>query len=287
MAVFRVEKSRNYTVMSNYHLRDRKLSLKAKGLLSQMLSLPEDWDYTLKGLAQINRESVDAIRTAVWELEAAGYIRRTQNRDEKGKMGGMIYTIYEKPQPAPGKTETEIPESGNPTPEKPVPGDPAQRKKEESKTEEQKKDSLPFPSVSPPAEEREAPEEKSGREGAMEAYREVIRETIAYDLLIQEEPMEKELLDEIVELMVETVSSTRKQIRIAGDDYPADLVRAKLLKCGSEHIRLVIRGLKENTTRVRNIKQYLLASLFNAPSTMHGYYMTRVNHDLYGSPGTT
>ena len=90
MAVFRVEKNRGYTVMSNHHLRNKALSLKAKGLLSQMLSLPEDWDYTLKGLSLINRESIDAIRTAVWELEKAGYIRREQGRDPKGKMADML-----------------------------------------------------------------------------------------------------------------------------------------------------------------------------------------------------
>ena len=86
MAVFRVEKNKGYTVMSNHHLRNKELSLKAKGLLSQMLSLPEDWDYPLAGLSLINRESIDAIRTAVWELEKAGYITRRQGRDEKGKM---------------------------------------------------------------------------------------------------------------------------------------------------------------------------------------------------------
>ena len=97
MAVFRVEKNKGYTVMSNHHLRNKVLSLKAKGLLSQMLSLPEDWDYTLKGLSLINRESIDAIRTAVWELERAGYIKREQGRDAKGKMADMVYTIYEQP----------------------------------------------------------------------------------------------------------------------------------------------------------------------------------------------
>ena len=97
MAVFRVEKNKGYTVMSNHHLRNKALSLKAKGLLSQMLSLPEDWDYTLKGLSLINRESIDAIRTAVWELERAGYIKREQGRDAKGKMADMVYTIYEQP----------------------------------------------------------------------------------------------------------------------------------------------------------------------------------------------
>ena len=99
MAVFRVERNRGYTVMSNHHLRNKELSLKAKGLLSQMLSLPEDWDYTLAGLSQINRESINAIRTAVWELEKAGYIKRRQGRDEKGKMTAIEYTIYKQPQP--------------------------------------------------------------------------------------------------------------------------------------------------------------------------------------------
>ena len=83
MAVFRVERTSDYTVMSNYHLRDKRLSLKAKGLLSQMLSLPEDWDYTLAGLCYINRESKDAIRTAIRELEQAGYIR-TSTRSMNG-----------------------------------------------------------------------------------------------------------------------------------------------------------------------------------------------------------
>ena len=93
MAVFRVERNKGYTVMSNHHLRNKELTLKAKGLLSQMLSLPEDWDYTLAGLSQINRESIDAIRTAVWELEKAGYIKRRQGRDEKSNCGTGLFDI--------------------------------------------------------------------------------------------------------------------------------------------------------------------------------------------------
>ena len=88
MAVFRVERNKGYTVMSNHHLRNKELSLKAKGLLSQMLSLPEDWDYTLAGLSFINREKIDAIREAVKELERAGYIVRSRERDEKGRLRG-------------------------------------------------------------------------------------------------------------------------------------------------------------------------------------------------------
>ena len=124
MAVFRVEKNRGYTVMSNHHLRNKDLSLKAKGLLSQMLSLPEDWDYTLKGLSLINRESIDAIRTAVWELEKAGYITRQQNRDGKGKMADMVYTIYEQPQPRPEAEDEEQPGLENPVLENPTSDNP-------------------------------------------------------------------------------------------------------------------------------------------------------------------
>ena len=98
MAVFRVERIKDYTVMSNHHLRNKNLSLKSKGLLSQMLSLPDDWDYTLKGLAAINKESVDAIRTAIWELEDAGYVVRTRVRDERGCLRGCDYYVYEYPQ---------------------------------------------------------------------------------------------------------------------------------------------------------------------------------------------
>lgn len=126
MAVFRVEKNRGYTVMSNHHLRNKELTLKAKGLLSQMLSLPENWDYTLAGLSHINKESIDAIRTAVLELEKAGYIERSQGRDEKGKMTAITYTIYEQPispvleNPTSDKPILEKPKADNPTSENPM-----------------------------------------------------------------------------------------------------------------------------------------------------------------------
>ena len=122
MAVFRVEKNSGYTVMSNHHLRNRALSLKAKGLLSQMLSLPEDWDYTLQGLARINRESIDAIRQAIRELEQAGYIQRSRERDEKGRLRGADYVIFELPQPVPASVSPtlENPTLENPTQENPT-----------------------------------------------------------------------------------------------------------------------------------------------------------------------
>lgn len=119
----------------------------------------------------------------------------------------------------------------------------------------------------------------------MEIYREIIRENICYESLLHDMPYDHDRIDEIIELMVETVCSTRKYIRVAGEDYPADVVKSRLLKLDAEHIKFVFDCLKENTTKVRNIKQYLLTTLFNAPTTIGNYYSALVNHDMYGDSG--
>ena len=301
MAVFRVEKNRGYTVMSNHHLRNKDLSLKAKGLLSQMLSLPEDWDYTLKGLSLINRESIDAIRTAVWELEKAGYITRQQNRDGKGKMADMLYTIYEQPQPQPEQPDEaapglENPVLENPTSDNPTPGNPTLEnptqlnkdisRKEKSITDVSITDPIPILSRPSPLEDEAAqPPQRKGTEAksqsAIEIYRQIIMDNIEYEHLCQHvKGIDRETLDEIVDLLVETVCSARKTIRIAGDDYPAELVKSKFMKLDSSHIQFIFDCLSKNTSEIRNIKKYLLAMLFNAPSTINGYYTALVAHDM-------
>ena len=288
MSVFRVEKNKGYTVMSNHHLRNHALSLKAKGLLSQMLSLPEDWDYTLQGLAQINKESIDAIREAVRELERAGYIKRSRERDERGCLRGTIYTIYEQPQtqPEPEKPAQAVPALVQPTLEKPMLDSPAlenptqlntkRKNKERQNTDPSITDSIPFPSGFPETSTQKRTEAKD----AFESYRKLILENIDYDILAGDPHVDREQLDEIVDLVQETVCSTRSRIRISGNDYPAEVVRSKLLKLNSEHIRFVMDCLKQNTTRIRNIRQYLLTVLFNAPSTMNSYYTALVAHDM-------
>ena len=287
MSVFRVEKNKGYTVMSNHHLRNHTLSLKAKGLLSQMLSLPEDWDYTLKGLAQINRESIDAIREAVRELEQAGYITRSRERDARGCLRGTIYTIYEQPQtqPEPEKPAQAVPALVQPTLEKPMLDSPAlenptqlntkRKNKERQNTDPSITDSIPFPSGFPETSTQKRTEAKD----AFESYRKLILENIDYDILAGDPHVDREQLDEITQLVQETVCSTRDRIRVGGNDYPAEIVRAKLLKLTGEHIRFVMDCLNQNTTRIRNIRQYLLTALFHAPSTMNSYYTALVAHD--------
>ncbi|MCI6708165.1 MAG: DUF6017 domain-containing protein [Butyricicoccus pullicaecorum] len=287
MAVFRIERTRDYTVMSNHHLRNHELSLKAKGLLSMMLSLPDDWNYTTRGLAKICKEGVDAIGNALRELETAGYIVRNQLRDRQGRISDTEYVIYEQPQPKNPDTpqpDTASPDTENPDMEKPDTEKPAELNIEKPNTQKQNThrastDSIPFretAAVRPP--------ERKGRDAMsvseMESYRDLILENIEYDYLCREFSTYREDLDEIVELMVETVCAKRKTTRIAGADFPHEVVRSRFLKLDSSHIEFVMDCLHKNTTEVRNIKQYLLTVLFNAPSTMSNSYTAQVNHDM-------
>ena len=289
MAVFRVERTGDYTVMSNFHLKDKRLSLKAKGLLSQMLSLPDDWDYTLSGLSYINRESKDAIRSAVNELETAGYIRRRQTTDASGKFAANEYTIFERPiegEPMLDKPLSENPITVNPSAVNPLPENPTQLNTKKSSTQKQNThgsntDSIPFRETA-----AERPPERKGRDAMslteIESYRELIQENIGYEYLCQQYETYREDLDEIVELIVETVCAKRKTTRIAGSDFPHEIVRSRFLKLDNSHIEFVMDCLQKNTTEIRNMKQYLLTVLFNAPTTISNHYTSQVNHDLYG-----
>ena len=288
MAVYRVQRTRDYTVMSNYHLKDKGLTLKSKGLLSMILSLPEEWNYTTRGLASICKEGVDAIGSALKELETAGYIVRRQLRGTNGRITDTEYIIYEQPQPKKPdmlppdvvSPDTENPDMVRPDMEKPAELNIEKLNTEKTITYGSSTDSIPF--REPAA--AQLPERK-GRDAMsvleMESYRDLILENIEYDHLCREFTTYREDLDEIVELMVETVCAKRKTTRIAGSDFPHEVVRSRFLKLDSEHIRFVMDSLQKNTTEVRNMKQYLLAVLFNAPTTISNHYTAQVNHDMY------
>ena len=283
MAVFRIERTRDYTVMSNHHLRNANLSLKAKGLLSMMLSLPEDWNYTTRGLAKICKEGVDAIGAALRELEAAGYIVRHKLRDRQGRISDTEYVIYEQPQLR--KPDTDSPDTENPYMDKPDTEKPAELNIEKSNTEKSitygsSTDSIPFRETA-----AARPPERKGRDAMsvteIENYRELILENIEYDCLKQRYPLYLDDLNEIIELLVETVCARRKTTRISGADFPHEIVRSRFLKLDSSHIEFVMDCLQKNTTQVRNMKQYLLAVLFNAPTTMNNHFTSLVNHDMH------
>ena len=282
MAVFRIDKTRDYTVMSNHHLRNTELSLKAKGLLSLMLSLPDNWDYTTKGLARICKDGVDSICAAVRELEEHGYVIRERVRGANGQLGSIEYTILE--QPAEPSPERENPVQVKPILENPVLGKPEQEIPAQSNKDKSNTDLSITEQSNPIRSNPPAPEGRNGTDGmeAREIYREIVYGNIEYDILREDNTVNRDQLDEIAELIVNTVCSARKSIRIAGDDYPAEVVKSRFLKLDSSHVQYVIDCMKNNTTYVRNIKKYLLAALYNAPATINSYYSSLVQHDLYG-----
>ena len=282
MAVFRIDKTRDYTVMSNHHLRNTELSLIAKGLLSLMLSLPDNWDYTTKGLARICKDGVDSICAAVRELEEHGYVIRERVRGANGQLGSIEYTILE--QPAEPSPERENPVQVKPILENPVLGKPEQENPAQSNKDKSNTDLSSTEQSNPIRSNPPAPEGRNGTDGmeAREIYREIVYGNIEYDILREDNTVNRDQLDEIAELIVDTVCSARKTIRIAGDDYPAEVVKSRFLKLDSSHVQYVIDCMKNNTTYVRNIKKYLLAALYNAPATINNYYSSLVQHDLYG-----
>ena len=288
MAVFRIEKTRDYTVMSNHHLRDHSLSLKAKGLLSIMLSLPEEWNYTTRGLAAICKEGTDSIGSALKELERTGYIVRNRLRDSKGKILDVEYVIYETPHPA-AEPDTAAPDTACPHPENPDMDIPCLEKPSQFNIDREsnypsKKDSKTIDQPNPILSNPPTPMARMGMDGmdVRETYREIILENIDYDILADDPQIDREHLDEIVEIILDTVCTSRKTIRIASDDFPAEVVKSRFLKLNSSHIQYIMACMKENTTRIRNIKKYLLAALYNATFTIGSYYSALVQHDLSG-----
>ena len=305
MAVFRIEKNKNYTVMANYHLRDISLSLKAKGLLSLMLSLPEGWDYTTKGLACICKDGVDSICSTVKELEKAGYVQRRRLRNELGHLTEIEYTILEKPIHTASSEESALPDSSAkagtppkrekpvldypvldnpelafPEQEEPEQENPAQLNIQESITEKlntdlSSKDSF-FPSTEAVPVNRQVPLTDGRTE------RERIREQIEYKIM--RDRYGQEQIDELVEIMLEVAMNRSPTIRIGREaEYATAYVQDRFSRISSMHIERVCDGIRDNHTQVRNTKAYLLAALFNAVSTLDSYYTMQANSDFGSS----
>jgi len=241
MAVFRVEKTRDYTVMANHHLRNTELSLKAKCLLSLMLSLPEEWDYTTKGLSRICKDGVDSICAGVRELEEHGYVVRERIRNPNGQLGAIEYTILEQPRTSEPKRENPV--QANPALDYPVLGKPEQENPAQLNTYRTNKDESntlsanPYPIKSYPI---NPVTDQMGTDG-MDVYREIVKGNIEYDIMKDNFPYDHERLDEIVELMAETLASKKVTFCIAGDTYPASTVKFKLLRINSLPVQVFPR----------------------------------------------
>ncbi|MSC84974.1 helix-turn-helix domain-containing protein [Eubacterium sp. BIOML-A1] len=269
---------------------------KAKGLLSQMLSLSEEWDYSLKGLARINKESVDAVRTAVLELEKAGYVVREQTRASQGTFSQTSYTIYEEPHLDLPISENPI--TDNPTTDKPISDNPTQlntnqENKKELNTDDIKDSSNLISSLNPcscecgnveTSDEMRKDEKRNNKHNNYDYWKGQIQINLDYESLKIAYPYDLKLIDEIIEIMVETVMSNGDTIQIASNKYPHSVVKERFLNVDYGHVQYIIDCFKENAKlkEIKNIKQYLKAVIFNAPATIDSYYTAMVQHDMYG-----
>lgn len=319
MGVFRVEKNKNYTVMSNAHLRDFSLSLKAKGLLSQMLSLPEDWDYTLRGLAAINKESINTISSIVNELINAGYIIREQVRGEAGHFGDINYLIFESVEDRDDYLQNESLVNGDTIPsnninnnkidsaegrnssviqpfhkncdtvEMPINSEvePCHKKRDTDNRDTENCDANKIlnkqnKDINNIYNNQSINHNKSNYVELYEKKVDLIKQNISYDALINDRPEDIGLIDKIVDVMLEVLleENPNSVIRISSKDRPVGIVKSRFMKLDMLDIEYVVDCIKSTNTKILNISGYILTSLFNSKNTSSIFYQNQVNHDL-------
>ena len=255
--------------MSNRHFKEKRMSLKAKGLLSMMLSLPEDWDYSISGLVAICKENESAIRTTLSELKDFGYLKITKKMPNETETGRIEYTydIFEQPQEI-QKAEKQGIEN------LPLEYQGIENQGQlntDNKSFINKKLNINNQSIN---------HRKVATKEDMMRYEEVIKDNIEYDVLIQSE--DKGEVDELIAIMVELCCCSADTVVIGKAVKNTEIVKSQMMKIDSEHIKYVLNSLRENKTRVKNIKAYLKSCLYNAPLTIGNYYTNLVSADMYG-----
>ena len=307
--VFRVEKKDNYTVMANIHLKDRRLSLKSKGLLSLILSLPPDWDYTITGLSVLTKDGVGAVREGVKELEKYGYVTRRQLRDERGRMAKNEYIVYENPADNPDYVPSEENAPANNAAAKKPKKSAPKKKRVFSVSSSAENPSTVTPTADntqadtieklnknilntnksihsfTPAQAREdgiglSDESRNLSVSQWEQYSEIIRENIRYEDKYAHKIGDSQQVDELVSIMTDVVCSSSQTIRVNGEDVPHEVIKSRFLKLTDEEIDYVLHALEHNSSRIRNMRSYLITMLYNSKSTASNYYANMAYNDI-------
>ena len=314
MIKYTIKKEKDFVQIPNSILTSPDISLKAKGILALMLSLPDNWNFSIEGIASKCKESKECISNAIKELEIAGYVKRTMKHGDDGKITGMEYEIFEEPytvteneehneekhcedkpcsadpsaekhcmeEPSEEKPLTDKPSTENPSMDLPMKGKPSEENPWVNNTKINKKENnnILFSNIqsNPISSKRKLRFDMS----EIELKRYAVEENIDYDILVERFPNRKAIIDEIVGLIVEVLCSKRETITIASDTHPIEQVKKRFESIDSGHIEYILECLDKNTSDIRNIKQYLLSVIFNAPQTMDNYYTAAVKHDLYG-----
>lgn len=276
--VFRIHKTKDYTVMSNHHFKNKNLSLKAKGLLSLMLSLPDDWNYSIKGLVTLSKDGRDSVMAAIKELVSEGYIIRRRLRNSKGQAADTEYVISETPM-------LDFPTQDNPTLGKPKQKKPMQENPTLSNTNQSNTNSIKYPSINHSSNSKTG---KTGVENNVENFDSIvseIKEQIDYIRFIQQKK-NTDRLDEIVNIIAEIYIS-HKNREINGCIVPYIVIESVFRKLDYDCIQYVMDCIEEQSkkSRISNIKGYLITALYNAPFTISNYYSAQCNYDMENKDG--
>ena len=281
-AVFRIEKTKDFTVMSNHHLRNTNLSLKAKGLLSLILSLPDNWDYTVKGLSKICKEGVDSIGTAINELEKEGYITRSRIRNAKGQLTTVEYIISEQPKlglPKQEKPKRENPEQVNPEQANPRQENPDQLNTNISNTKELNTDIIKYQSIK----DAHDADNSDNQSGWIDRYNKInseVKEQIDYEALMHTN--NAELVSDIVSVMTEVLLIDTPYYNIESKEIPTELVRINYRKITYGRLETFLLDFSRLYDKIHNPKKYLITALYNIASTAETSITNRVQSDMRG-----
>ena len=276
MAILKNKTQGNYTIVSNGILKNQSLSLKDRGLIITLLSLPDNWAFTINGLSKIIPDGKDSIKNSLKHLEELGYVSKTQSRGEFGKYGNIVIEVHETPilpiveNPLTENPSTENPLTENPLTGKPVPENLSQYNNNKYNTN---------PSINNQNVDGLVDMDES------ENYiylKNLIKKNIEYDILSDQfkDLTDKDILDQIVDLITEICSFAKKDILINGNHIPSALVKTKFLKLDSSNIQYVMEELKKGTSKIKNPHSYLISMLYNAQNTQNVHYQSAVNSDM-------
>ena len=283
MKKYTTKKEKGFVQIPNSILSDPNISFKAKSVLAIMLSLPDNWDFSVEGINDKCKEGKDCIGKAINELIDAGYVKRTKIRGDDGRITKWDYEVFENPyqdNPDIEKLEEEIPVLKSSVLDNQSEDIPNEENEDTYNTIINKKENnniykqtQSYPIISNL--------KKSINKFELEKYHQIIKNNIDYDILIKNNTSHKKMIDEIIEIMVETICSSKDILVISGEHYNQNCVKEKFLKINSGHMEYIIERLSKNTTKIGNIKQYILATVFNAPSTIDSFYTTLASRDIF------
>ena len=283
--VFRVFKTEKFSVISNYHLFDKRLTHKATNLLTTMLALSPVWDYTLEGLASLKKDGIDGVRSGIRELEKLGYLTRRQLRNEKGQLAHNEYLVYETPELNPNFAKSEencqeLPSSENPMTDKKINSPSLENPSTENPRQLNTK-LLNTKYINQSYQDNNNINiNNTYRCDEMDSIDKIDRKEIKaelkkqlnYENLISRNEADKKQINSIINILADVMSSRSQSIRIGGENKPLEEVIQRFKQLTDKHIAYVLECLNKNADKPRNIRAYLLTSLFNAPSTMDCYY---------------